>query len=583
MRLLILATLALLIAGCVPLPPAAPPATLPSAASTMAGASTTAVRPAAVEYNLGDATVVQAHFPEESRFHNMPVRLNGVIAVPTEGEGPFPVVLILHGTHPGCPEDAGGVDRWPCDPAVEQPNYRGFGYLAERLAANGYVALSININAENTFGFGEPVPGERLEQIVDEHLRALATASAGGENKFGVDLEGKADLRRLALAGHSRGGEMAYALAHDEQMAADARSGGYGPVAGILMIAPSPVFADPAAGSPVPLGIILPMCDGDVTNLEGQHFYEGARLAAGQQAWVTSAFLEAANHNYFNSTLGDDPFGRQGRPDCNPLLEPQVQQAFLGDYAVDFFATLFGDASAVEAAKARLGLDPRMPAPSELYGLPARVAVLPSASERTPIFTPAAAGELATNRLGGAVTAEGMTTFFCEAGYYTPTMRPGTEPCRRTNVVIPGDPVLAVVSWEKPGAVLRFAIPPGKGDLSQAAAITVRAVVDPLSKLNAEGQGQAFSIRVTDGAGKTAVVTTRPDEPALRFPAGKAAADTLFGDLFTGRAPLTTVRIPVSGLPGVDKTDIREIALLFDQASSGSLFLADVEWVRARN
>jgi dienelactone hydrolase len=532
--------------------------------------------PVAVEYNLGETTIVQERFPADSRFHNMPVRLNGVIAVPSGDGGPYPVVVIFHGTHPGCPVDEMGVDRWPCDPAVERPNYRGFGYLAEHLAANGYVALSVNINAENTFGFGEPTPGERLKQIVDKHLQALTAASAGGDNQFGVDLKGKADMRRLALAGHSRGGEMALMLAQSPEMAAN----GYVRVAGVLQIAPSPVFVDPAAGSPVPLGIILPMCDADVMNQEGQHFYEGARLAPGQQAWITSVFVERANHNFFNTTLGDDPFGRQGRPDCETLLEPKAQQTFLGDYAVDFFATLFGNAATAQAAKARLGMDPGMPAPSELYGLAARVAVLPSAADRVPIFTPATASELTTNRLGGAVLAEGVTTFFCEAGYYTPMVRPGTEPCRRANVVIPGNPALAVVSWEKPGAALRFEIPPGKGDLSQAAAISLRAAVDPLSELNAEGKGQAFSIRVTDGAGKTATAATRADEPALRFPAGEVVADKTFGDMFTGRLPLTTVRILTPALQAVDLTDIREIALLFDQRPSGSLFVGDLEWVR---
>ena len=263
--------------------------------------------------------------------------------------------------------------------------------------------------------------------------------------------------------------------------AAAAASNGYGPVAGILQVAPSPVFVDPADGSPVPLGIILPMCDADVINQEGQHFYEGARLAPGQQAWVTSAFVERANHNFFNTTLGDDPFGRQGRPDCDTLLEPKTQQTFLGDYAVDFLTTLFGNGRAVKEAQTRLGMDSGLPAPSELYGLPARVAALPSAAERIPIFTPATASELTTNRLGGAVLTEGVNTFFCEAGHYTPTTHPGTEPCRRANVSIPGDPALAVVSWEKPGAALRFQIPQGKGDLSQAAAISLRAAVDPLS------------------------------------------------------------------------------------------------------
>jgi dienelactone hydrolase len=577
--LVALTVLAAALSACVSLPPAVPPPATRMAALPAEGIAPAS--PKTVEYNLGETTITQARFPEDSRFRNMPVRLNGVIAVPNEGDGPFPVVLILHGTHPGCPVDEMGVDRWPCDPAVERPNYRGFGYLAEHLAANGYVALSININAENTFGFGEPTPGERLKQIVDKHLQALAVASAGGESKFGVDLKGKADMRRLALAGHSRGGEMAILLSHSPEMAAAAAApNGYGPVAGVLQIAPSPVFVDPADGSRVPLGIILPMCDADVMHQEGQHFYEGARLAPGQQAWITSVFVERANHNFFNTTLGDDPFGRQGRPDCDTLLEPKAQQTFLGDYAVDFFAALFGNAATAQAAKARLGMDPGMPAPSELYGLAARVAVLPSAAERIPIFTPATASELTTNRLGGAVRAEGVTTFFCEAGYYTPTVRPGTEPCRRVNVVIPGDPALAVVSWEKPGAALRFQIPQGKGDLSQTAAISLRAAIDPLSELNAEGKGQAFSIQVTDGAGKTATATTRADEPALRFPAGEVVADKMFGDMFSGRLPLTTVRILTSALPGVDLTDIREVALVFDRTQTGSLFLGDVEWVQ---
>jgi hypothetical protein len=158
-------------------------------------------------------------------------------------------------------------------------------------------------------------------------------------------------------------------------------------------------------------------------------------------------------------------------------------------------------------------------------------------------------------------------------------------------VVIPGNPALAVVSWEKSGAALRFEIPQGKGDLSRAAAITLRAAVDPLSKLNANGTEQGFSIQVKDGAGRTATVQTRSrsriapsrmaDEPALRFPQGEVVSDATFGDMFTGRLPLTTVRVPMSALQGVNKTDIREIALLFDQAPSGSLFLADLEWVRA--
>ena len=36
----------------------------------------------------------------------------------------------------------------------------------------------------------------------------------------------------------------------------------------------------------------------------------------------------------------------------------------------------------------------------------------------------------------------------------------------------------------------------------------------------------------------------------------------------------------MSDLQGVDQTDIREVALVFDQMPAGSLFLGDVEWVQ---
>jgi len=43
-----------------------------------------------VEYNLGETTITQSMFPEESHFRNMPVRLNGIIAVPSEKEATYP-------------------------------------------------------------------------------------------------------------------------------------------------------------------------------------------------------------------------------------------------------------------------------------------------------------------------------------------------------------------------------------------------------------------------------------------------------------------------------------------------------------
>lgn len=160
------------------------------------------------------------------------------------------------------PADATGhIDPWPCAPEDGQPNYRGFAWLLRQLAARGHVALSINLNAEHTFCFGEAPTNVRLPQIVDLHLKALAVAAAGGENKFGVPLQGRADLLRLALIGHSRSGDSAYWLVRDGGLVApDAFAKlGHGSVAGVMLVAPA-VASDLPTYAPVPMVILLPAC-----------------------------------------------------------------------------------------------------------------------------------------------------------------------------------------------------------------------------------------------------------------------------------------------------------------------------------
>ena len=539
------------------------------------GSGAVAVDP--VEYDLGGATLVQQGFDADSRFRTMPVRVNGMIAVPEEGEGPFPVVMVLHGNHPGCPTDEGGVDRWPCDPEVEQANYAGFGYLLGALAAKGYVALAPNLNAENTFGFGEPVPGERLKQLTDLHLGALAQAASGGAPDFGVELEGRADPTRLAFIGHSRGGEAAVVLAGDPQI--EAGSGGFGPVAGTLLVAAATTFRDPWTSIGVPVGTVLAGCDGDVTDQTGQFFYEGPRLAPDQTEWVASTFLEGASHNAFNTILPPDMVDQSAREDCQSPLDADRQRQWLADYAASFLDLLFtDDADARQSARADLGMAVAERAPDAVLGLPARVAYLSPAEAREALLVPASAAELITNLRGGSVTADNLDVQFCPKGFYTQDMEPGTEACRRTSVTVPGQPAHAVLTWQSNDAALRLALPAGQGDVSGASALRLRVAVDPASELNAPGVAQALTVQVTDRDGNTASVTTRTDEPALAYPAGEMRQDEAGGSaFFTGIVPFTDLRIPVSDFDGVDLADVAEVAVLLDQTPSGALFLGDVE------
>lgn len=89
----------------------------------------------------------------------------GVSAGPTTG-GPYPVALLLHGNHPTCPTDTGG-GTWPYPTGTEQANHEGLAYLAEALAARGFVVIAPGINVQYTLGaswagdvFAEPAPPE---------------------------------------------------------------------------------------------------------------------------------------------------------------------------------------------------------------------------------------------------------------------------------------------------------------------------------------------------------------------------------------------------------------------------------------
>ena len=301
------------------------------------------------------------------------------------------------------------------------------------------------------------------------------------------------------------------------------------------------------------------------------------RIPAQLPAWASSVWLEGANHNYFNETLNDEALTRPGRPDCEPLLQPEVQRDFLSEYTIDFLAEIFNKDP---GATARLGMDFKTQAPDKLYELPARVAALAPHPDRLPLLIPANASELETNLVGGSVSAEGVTTIYCEARYFVPSMKPGSEPCKRVNLVIPGNPAMIVVSWSQEGGVLRFSLP-DLMDLSQFSSISLRAAVDPLSTLNKAGISQAFTVQLVDKQGNTASVYTRATEPALHFPVGNQEKnDTFEGGWFTGRVPLTSIRMPLSDFTGVNLSEIREITLLFDQTPSGSLFISDIEIVR---
>jgi uncharacterized lipoprotein YbaY len=520
--------------------------------------------PQAIEFDLGEVSIIQPQYSPDSKFYTMPLRLNGLIAMP-EGAGPFPIVVLIHGRHGSCPVVEGQdtlVQQWPCE--NEQPNYKGFDYLASALAAHGYLAMSINVNAAYTNGWGEDTSGNvRFPQIIDLYLASLAAANADQDVGFGVPLAGKVDLSKIAFVVHSQSGELTTSVIADRSVNTSTESiaQGFGPISNILYLAP--VYGAEAAAVPdVPLSVILPACDNDVSDLAGQKYYEAARTTPERQSFAAAVYLQGANHNFFNSILPDEAESST-RAGCEAKnrLSADEQRAFLAQYAPDFMDAAFGVKPYPEVA----GLDPFLAAPDRLYGYRVLTSLALPTAQRRIVLLPTETNRF-QNNFGGANTIGGpLNVAYCETN----------QSCLTWDVQ-PGQPDQLRLSWTGPDAVFSTTLPYAAQDLSHFEMLHLRALVDPTAFLNAPQLPQSFSVIVQDADGDISKVKVPAKTPALTYRPG--APDTkIYG--WSGLAPMSSIRIPLSAFDGVDLSRVNTIALALDGQPTGSILMADLEFL----
>jgi hypothetical protein len=236
---------------------------------------------------------------------------------------PRPLLVFLHGNHSTCgyfdkelkirvDDDTSYTYSGKCPKGYTQaPSHLGYAYLAQRLAAWGYVVVSINANrgvnaAPDTYD--DPFLILRRGKLILRHLERLSAwnSSGGTPRSVGYDLRGRLDFANIGLFGHSRGGDAivaAYKLASDKSSPWPRRLPPNTLIRGLFALAPT----DAQEGEPKPINtayaVLLPMCDGDVSDLEGLRFFERA-MAAGEEERksLKSTFaVWGTNHNYYNT------------------------------------------------------------------------------------------------------------------------------------------------------------------------------------------------------------------------------------------------------------------------------------------
>jgi dienelactone hydrolase len=261
-----------------------------------------------------------------------------------DGEGPFPLVLVVHGNH-----------------AMEDFSDPGYAYLGELFASRGIIFASVDENYIN-FAISAWVdilddrPGLKEENDARGWLLLQHLAQWRDWNEeSGHQFENKVDMQRLALIGHSRGGEAVAAAAafnaldrYPDDATLDFDFGFN--LRGVIAIAPvDGQYQARDRGTPirdVNYFTIHGSMDGDVQSFEGTSQYSRVAFSnAGAFNFRSSLYVTGANHGQFNTTWNnlDNSWFSAWALDLDGIMDGEAQRDIARVYFSAFLEVVLRD------------------------------------------------------------------------------------------------------------------------------------------------------------------------------------------------------------------------------------------------
>ena len=207
-----------------------------------------------------------------------------------EGKTRLPVFFFVHGNHDS-----------------DVPSYLGYEYLGEYLASNGYVVISVDENIINELGEGN----DKRAILLLDNMKTILEENDNPDSPI-YDL---IDPERIAIGGHSRGGEMAATayLFNDLDKYPDDGNFDFDyhfNIRSIVAIAPCVDQYRPVSRSveisDVNYLLIHGSNDQDVSSMMGEKQYNNITFTGdGDENFIkSSVYILGANHGQFNSLWG---------------------------------------------------------------------------------------------------------------------------------------------------------------------------------------------------------------------------------------------------------------------------------------
>ncbi|SFY48570.1 hypothetical protein [Streptomyces sp. F-1] len=494
-----------------------------------------------------------------------PVEMRAVVVAPVGARGERPLALFLHGRHYTCYRGDEISGDWPCKSGHQPvPSHRGYLRDQRLLASQGYMTVSISANGINGQDDESAEDGgaQARSSLIRLHLGQWAQWARHPASAPAIVRDApRADLSRVLLVGHSRGGEGVNRAALDSLYPPPADQDGYhGPVdwtiRGMVLIGPTVFGQNPVPD--VPSVTVLPGCDGDVSDLQGEVYVDGTRAVSTGTALHSAVYVVGADHNFFNSewTPGtsaapseDDFYDDPDRPD--PVCGAHAATRLTADQQHRAGATYIAAAARLFLAgddRVRPLLDgsgKRAPSAD-----PARVLSHAVGARRGGGLLPDGKVSVTGGRLCDAVDPNPAKACLGEdAKGYSPHFAQwvaGRETGRRA----------VALRWTHEGARTRLA--PGRPlSLSGAKELALRLFVPPNSR------GTRLDVTLTDTSGHRATL-------------GRVRADGLPGSERTASYWAREIRVPLTAATraGLDLGAVKSMELT-SRSPSGRAWLMD--------
>lgn len=440
----------------------------------------------------------------------------------------YPLVVAVHG------------NSW----SGEAAGFRGYNYLLQHLARNGFIVASIYQN------YNMGIRGRA--RVLRKHLQILYTL-------FGVRA-----AANVGIMGHSRGGEAVYQAAGLNI----AEAWGY-TIKAVVSLAPTAyntpdTFANPWSAPFLAISVAL---DGDLSapsDNGGFALYDHAAPAPRSMAWVYGGC-----HTRFNTEWGEtDVTGGNVHPtDRMRIVSAAAHQAIAKGYMAAFFrqhqrgeaqwSSLFQGAwipASVQAAA------PGIRICMQYEQAPAR-----TVDDFEGAHTPTS-WQIST--IGGAVSQSGMAVgpqedVLWDVDSHSPHPTAGLQ-----------------VEWDTVGDALRWDVPLAQKDVSGYAALSFRigqVVNDPMSPVNPDAQPQDLRVTLTDKGGNSRAIRVSKFFE-VPFPEKQVYELYMTSAMRTVRIPLHAWTIRCVGVPEVDLKKIESVRFEFAETAKGRVAIDSLQF-----